>query len=106
MPGGGVKKGESIQAVLLRGLKEEIGIIVLEEPKLFAIYHHTYLGVNDYPVIYVVKDYNQSQTSSPEIEIVGWFDYSDLPSMTSPGTMRRLNEYFSITLFREVVKNS
>lgn len=95
IPGGGVKKGESTKAALLRELKEEVGLTALEEPILFGIYHHYYLKVNDYPVVYVVKKFSLAETFSPEIENSGWFDYAALPEMTSPGTKRRLSEYFT-----------
>lgn len=95
IPGGGVKKGESTKAALLRELKEEVGLTTLEEPKLFGIYHHLYLKVNDYPVVYVVKKFSLTEVYSSEIEDTGWFDYIALPEMTSPGTRRRLNEYFT-----------
>lgn len=95
IPGGGVKKGESTKAALLRELKEEVGLITLEDPTLFGIYHHLYLKVNDYPVVYVVKKFSLAKTFSPEIEDTGWFDYTALPEMTSPGTKRRLTEYFT-----------
>lgn len=96
-PGGGVKKHESAKTALLRELKEEVGLTVIGEPELFGIYHHTYLGVSDYPIMYVVKNFsieNIENTHSPEIEKVEWFDYENLPELTSPGTRRRLNEYF------------
>jgi 8-oxo-dGTP pyrophosphatase MutT (NUDIX family) len=95
IPGGGVKKGESTKAALLRELKEEVGLTAIEEPILFGIYHHLYLQVNDYPVVYVVKKFSLTKTFSPEIENTGWFDYAALPEMTSPGTKRRLSEYFT-----------
>lgn len=94
IPGGGVKKGETVKAALLRELREEVGVGVIGEPELFGIYHQIYLGVNDYPVVYIVKNYNIKPVSSPEIEKMAWFDYGDLPEMTSPGTMRRIKEYF------------
>lgn len=95
IPGGGVKKGESTKAALLRELKEEVGLTTLEEPALFGIYHHIYLKVSDYPVVYVVNKFSLTETYSPEIADTGWFDYTALPEMTSPGTRRRLNEYFT-----------
>lgn len=95
IPGGGVKKGESIKAAIIRELKEEVGLTTLEEPMLFGIYHHLYLKVNDYPVVYVIKKFTQIETFSNEIEDTGWFDYAALPEMTSPGTRRRLTEYFT-----------
>lgn len=95
IPGGGVKKGESAKMAMLRELKEEVGITVIGEPTLFGIYHHTYLGVNDYPIIYIVKNYSLEKATSPEIEQMAWFDYTNLPEMISPGTMRRLTEYFT-----------
>lgn len=95
IPGGGVKKRESAKKAVLRELKEEVGLTVIGEPELFGIYYHTYLGVSDYPIIYVVKNYSITHAYSPEIEKIEWFDYSNLPEMISPGTKRRLNEYFT-----------
>ena len=64
IPGGGVKKRESAKSAVLRELKEEVGISVIGEPELFGIYHHTYLGVSDYPIIYVVKNYTLTNAYS------------------------------------------
>lgn len=95
LPGGGVQKRESAKAAILRELKEEVGLTVIGEPELFGIYYHTYLGVSDYPIIYIVKNYSLNDADSPEIEKTGWFDYANLPETISPGTQRRLNEYFT-----------
>lgn len=95
IPGGGVKKGESTKAAVLRELKEEVGITVHEDPILFGIYHHLYKQVNDYPVVYIIKKFSQIETSCPEIEEAAWFDYRQPPDMISSGSMRRLTEYFT-----------
>lgn len=102
IPGGGVKKGESVKAALLRELREEVGLTVLNEPQLFGIYHNTYLGVNDYPIIYVVNRFTLTPVQSNEIEQIAWFSYQQLPDMTSPGTRRRLTEYFTKSPIAEV----
>lgn len=94
LPGGGLKKGESVKDALVRELKEEVGLISIEEPQLFGIYFHRYLNVCDYPIIFIIKKYNLINASSPEIEQMAWFDYHNLPEMISPGTKRRLAEYF------------
>ncbi|ANN92593.1 NUDIX domain-containing protein [Legionella pneumophila serogroup 1] len=95
LPGGGVKKGESTKAAVIRELHEEVGLVVAEQDViLFGIYHHKYLGVNDYPVIYIVKNFTSHVTHSGEIEQMGWFSLDALPEMVSPGTKRRLGEYF------------
>ncbi|KTC80376.1 NUDIX domain-containing protein [Legionella cherrii] len=95
LPGGGVKRGESAQEALIRELKEEVGIIPTEEPQLFGIYFHTYMGVNDYPVIFIVNNFTSVNANSHEIEQMAWYDYDHLPEMVSPGTKRRLDEYFA-----------
>lgn len=94
LPGGGIKKGESAKIGMQRELKEEVGLVSADEPQLFGIYYNTYLGTHDYAIIYIVKNPSFIEANSPEIEQFDWFDYENLPQMISPGTLRRLNEYF------------
>lgn len=95
LPGGGVKRGEAVKVAILRELQEEVGLLVRGEPQLWGIYHHRYLGVNDYPIIYIISNFSLESVYSSEIEQSGWFSYDNLPQMTSPGTRRRLDEYFT-----------
>lgn len=94
LPGGGVKRGESAKAAVLRELQEEVGVVTTKEPVLFGIYFHTYLEIDDYPVIYIVKSYSLRNSHSWEIQEKAWFHYEQLPERVSPGTQRRLDEYF------------
>lgn len=95
IPGGGVKKGESVKTAMLRELYEEVGVTVIGEPQLLGIYHHYILGVNDYPVVYLINNFSLTKARSLEIKQIAWFAYDHLPDSTSPGTRRRLDEYFS-----------
>ncbi len=101
LPGGGIKKGETCKAALIRELREEVGVELVDEPKLFGIYYSDYMRINDYPIIYIAKADTFSDVSSPEIEKMAWFDYERLPDMVSPGTKRRLVEYFASSLQAE-----
>jgi hypothetical protein len=70
-------------------------VIVNDEPQLFGIYYNTEDGVDDYPVIYIVQSFSLISSNSPEIEDKKWFNFHELPLSISPGTKRRLNEYFT-----------
>lgn len=95
IPGGGVKTGETVLDALLRELKEEIGLTVLSEPEFFGIYYNNYLGVNDYPVIYIIRDFKIESAKSNEIESIEWFPINQLPNNISPGTKRRIDEFIT-----------
>lgn len=94
LPGGGVAKNETASAAIIRELFEETGVKVITPPKLLNIYFHQILGVNDYPILYLVNSFTQEKVSSPEIATISWFKLDKLPDDISPATQKRLNEYF------------
>lgn len=94
LPGGGVDKNEPIQAAVKRELIEEVGIHVDGEPQLFACYINSLRGATDYPFLFIVNKFKQVESHSPEIAEHGWYSYDALPEKTSPGSKRRLREYF------------
>ena len=90
LPGGGVERGESPEAAIVRELREEGGILCAERP----ILHGFYLNKrHDYVACYVVRQFARA-TPAPELEIADaeFFPVDALPDGTSPATRARLSE--------------
>jgi ADP-ribose pyrophosphatase YjhB (NUDIX family) len=96
LPGGGVKKGESFEAALLRELREEVGAAGATIERILGVYHSRREAKDDHIVVFVVslpKDAQIYKADLAEIEEAGWFDIDRLPEETSPATVRRIAEY-------------
>jgi ADP-ribose pyrophosphatase YjhB (NUDIX family) len=100
LPGGGVKKGESIEAALHRELAEEVGIADVQVERVLGVYHSRREGKDDHIVIFVARTASAAgdrlvPADALEIEQAGWFALDALPPATSPATCRRIAEYRS-----------
>jgi ADP-ribose pyrophosphatase YjhB (NUDIX family) len=98
LPGGGVKKGESVEAALLRELEEEVAISRPAIERILGVYHSRGEGKDDHIVIYVARTPHGSadglkRNETAEIAQAGWFALDGLPTTTSPATLRRIAEY-------------
>ena len=91
--GGGVNPGETAIDAIKREMREEAGIVARDEPQLFGVYHHMFMGVNDYPVVYIVRSFEEVPCDCPEIDEIGWFPLDALPPDTRAGSRQRLLEY-------------
>jgi 8-oxo-dGTP pyrophosphatase MutT (NUDIX family) len=93
-PGGGIKRGESLQAGAIREAWEEVGAVVRDEPSLLGIYYYSVAGRSDHMAIYVSEDFDLAPPpNSWEIAARAWFDLDQLPGDMDPGCRRRLAEY-------------
>ena len=90
--GGGVDKGESPRTALIRELHEEVGVVPLEEPVLFSVYHSRFEKRDDYIVFYIVKKISIDESDSWEIAEKKWFPLEKLPPDITPATLRRVEE--------------
>ncbi len=96
LPGGGVKKGESIPAALVRELAEEVAIADPVIERVLGVYHSRRESKDDHIVIFVVRTAASGildRADLREIDQAGWFPLEDLPETTSPATRRRIAEY-------------
>ena len=97
LPGGGVKKGESIETALLRELAEEVAIVGPTIERVLGVYHSRREGKDDHIVIFVARTSSEGASLHPadarEIEQADWFPVDRLPAGTSPATRRRVAEY-------------
>lgn len=96
LPGGGVKKGESVKAALLRELEEEVAVTQPAIERVLGIYHSRHEGKDDHIIIFVARTAQAGilrRADLLEIEQAEWFSLDQLPGSTSPATARRIAEY-------------
>lgn len=102
-PGGGVRNGESPQEAIRRELMEEAGLTVTGPLSLFGVYKNAWRGRHDYPILFIVRDFEGTARVADTLEIaeIGWFAPDALPPGTTPKTIDRLNEFKAGRQLRE-----
>jgi ADP-ribose pyrophosphatase YjhB (NUDIX family) len=93
LPGGGVKHAEGAESAIVRELQEEAGVTPLERPRLYGVYSNFALWNSDHVVVYTLEQFEFAPRTHWEIAEVGFFDPKNLPQGTTPGTVRRLEEW-------------
>jgi ADP-ribose pyrophosphatase YjhB (NUDIX family) len=98
LPGGGVERGESIAAALMRELAEAVAVTDPAIDRVLGVYHSRREGKDDHIVIFVVRTTADAggglqRADLQEIEQADWFALDDVPASTSPATRRRIAEY-------------
>lgn len=92
LPGGGVKRGETLEEAMRREVAEEVGA-TLGPLRLFGVYTNFYEYKSDHVAVFVCEDFTLTGATDWEIERFAFFALDDLPLGTSPGSRRRIREY-------------
>jgi 8-oxo-dGTP pyrophosphatase MutT (NUDIX family) len=92
LPGGGVKRGETLEQAIRREAAEEVGA-TLGAVRLLGVYTNFYEYKSDHVVVFVCDEVTVKGKDSHEIERLGFFAFDDLPLDISPGSRKRIAEY-------------
>lgn len=94
LPGGGVEVGETLIDALVRELREEADVALIDPPALHGIFFNRRISRRDHVAVFVVRSFRREGTLVPNREIVDhrFFMLEDLPDDTSPGTRARIAE--------------
>lgn len=94
LPGGGIKKNETVAAAARREAHEEAGA-TLAELSLFGIYSNFSESKSDHVAVFTSTDFQFTGEHDDEIARIDWFPLDALPPDASPGTRDRIAEYLA-----------
>jgi ADP-ribose pyrophosphatase YjhB (NUDIX family) len=94
LPGGGVKRGESIEQALRRELREEAGLAEVTIEGVLGVYHACADYKDDHVVVLTARSSGPVISADAlEIAEARWFALDALPADLSPATARRITDY-------------
>ena len=92
LPGGGVRKGETLEAAARREAAEELGA-TLGDLRLLGLYSNFFEHKSDHVAVFVCENFTMTGETDAEIARFRFFPPDALPEGVSPGTRRRVEEY-------------
>jgi 8-oxo-dGTP pyrophosphatase MutT (NUDIX family) len=94
LPGGGLKRHESLAAAARREAHEETGA-TLRDLTLVGIYTNFHDHQSDHVVLFASTDFDVTGEHDEEIASVEWFPIDALPATVANGTRERIAEFRS-----------
>jgi ADP-ribose pyrophosphatase YjhB (NUDIX family) len=92
LPGGGLKRGETMEAAARREAREEAGA-ELGEVCLVGVYSKLEKLKSDHNVLFLCTDFQWTGRHDAEIAEAKFFPLTSLPEGTGAGHRRRIEEY-------------
>jgi 8-oxo-dGTP pyrophosphatase MutT (NUDIX family) len=92
MPGGGVKRGETLDEAVRREAREEVGV-EMGELKLIGAYTHFGEHKSDHNVLFLCTDFSLNGKQDREVAEARFFPLDALPDGLMDGHRQRLEEY-------------
>jgi len=91
MPGGGLKRGETLEQAARREAREEVGA-ELADIQFMGAYTGFKEWKTDHNIVFISRDFTLNQRYDREIAEMRFFSLNDLPVGLWPGHRRRLEE--------------
>ena len=97
LPGGGVKRGETLKQAIQRESAEECGA-TFHQVRFIGIYTNFVEYKSDHVTLFLSEDFSIQDKRDHEIEQVADFPLQQLPENTSPGSRRKIAAYVNESL--------